>query len=157
MIIRCIIDNTAALRRCLHHPLPRSLLDSTFRFHVEFHPEKLLYPLFALHYSTHDESLCSNSGKRKGMEARRVLPWGIRDSGAHRHSYCHSYCRKKAFQQLRFAVDLFDHIGIDLCYSTAFVAPPNDSANSHRFFLPSHAWILSSILHIELDRTPGIF
>ena len=153
MIARCIIDNPAALRRCLRHPLPRSLLDSPFRFHVEFHPEKLLYPLFALYHSTHDESLCSNSGKRKGVEARGVLPWGICAPGAHRHSYR----RKKTFQQLRVAVDLLDHIGIDLCHPTAFVAPPNDSANSHRFFLPSHAWILSSILHIELDRTPDIF
>ena len=153
MIVRCIIDNAAALRWCLYHPLPRSLLDSTFRFHVELHPEELLYPLFTLYHPTYDESLRSNPGKRKGVEARGVLPWGICAPGAHRHSYC----RKKNFQQLWAAVDLLNHTGISLCCTTASVAPPNDSPNSHRFLLPSHAWIISSILHTELDRTPGIF
>lgn len=61
VIIRCIIDHPDALRRCLHHPLPRSLLDSASQLRLELRPEELLYPLFTLYNFYYDESLCPNA------------------------------------------------------------------------------------------------
>ena len=91
--VRCFIDHADALRCCLYHPLPRSFLDSAFRFYMELYPEKLLYPLFTLHYLSHDEGLCSNTRKRKSMEVRCILFWGINAPGAH----CHGHCCKTKF------------------------------------------------------------
>ncbi len=85
---RGVVDYPDALRLCLHHPLPRSLLDSAVRLYMELYPEELLYTLFALHHLSHDESLCPNAGKRKGVEARGILSGGISAPGAHRHSHC---------------------------------------------------------------------
>ena len=92
-LIRCILDHSDALRCRLHHPIPRSLLDSAFRLGMEFHPEELLYPLFTLHHLPHDESICSNAGKREVLEVRGILSWGISAPSAHRYSHC----RKERF------------------------------------------------------------
>ena len=88
VMTRCIFDHPDALRWCFHHPLPRSLLDSAFRIYLELHPEELLYTLFTLHHLSHDESLCPNAGKRKGVEIRGILSRGVSAPGAHRHSHC---------------------------------------------------------------------
>ena len=85
---RCVIDYPGALRWCLHHTIPRSLLDSTFQLHMELHPENFLHPLFPLHHLSHDESLCPNAGKRKGVEIRGILLGGISALGAHCQCYC---------------------------------------------------------------------
>lgn len=87
-VVRCILDHPDALRWRLHHPLPRSLLDSAFQLSMEFHPEELLYPLFTLYHLPHDESICSNAGKREVVEIRGILSWGISAPGAHRYSHC---------------------------------------------------------------------
>ena len=87
-LIRCFIDYADALRCCLCHPLPRPFLDSAFRFYLELHPEEFLHPLFTLHHLSHDESVCSNTRKRKSVEVRGILPWGVNAPGAHRHGHC---------------------------------------------------------------------
>lgn len=87
-VTRCIINNPDALRGCLRHPLPRPFLDSAYQFYMELHPEELLHTLFTLYHLSHDESLCTNAGKRKGVEIRGILSGGVRASGAHRNSHC---------------------------------------------------------------------
>ena len=87
-VLRCITDYPDAVCWCLHHPLPRSLLDSAFRIYMEFHSQEFLHSLFALYHLSHDESLCSNAGKRKGVEIRGILSGGINGPGAHRHGHC---------------------------------------------------------------------
>ena len=88
VIIRCITDHPDALRRCLHHSLPRPLLDSALEHDMELHLQELLYPLFTLHHLSHDESLCPDARKRKGVEVRSILSGRISPPGAHRHSHC---------------------------------------------------------------------
>ena len=88
VVVRCFIDHADALRCCLRHPVPRSFLDSAFRFYMELHPEELLYPLFTLYHISHDEGVCSNTRKRKSVEVRGILSWGFNALGAHRHGHC---------------------------------------------------------------------
>lgn len=148
---RCIVDHSSPLFPCLHHTVPRPLLDTAGMERVEFCPQEFLHLVLDLHCLHHDATLCTDSRTRNGMAIGRVYTGSV--SNPRTDLQCAVPCgiSQEIHRPHGDTVGILHRPRVDLRRPATPAPPANKCANRDRFLLSSHVGRIPWPLRLELD------